>query len=197
MRRNIHLGIRKPEALSAARAAGFNPTVVMGWFQKFQEIIKTLGLEDVPSHIWNCDETGLQDHFHSTKVVAEVGAPCYEVTGGEKGVTTTCLASLNAAGGFGPTMIIFKGKRMKLEWLLGSPPNIFVKMSDNGWINSDLFVEWGKLFLYSLPNNDPRPHLLLVDGHASHVYNLDFLKMMKNNNVFVFSLPPHTTHYLR
>ncbi|KAJ8409187.1 hypothetical protein AAFF_G00242080 [Aldrovandia affinis] len=163
MKRQPNLGIRKPEALSAARAAGFNPTVVMGWFKKYQDMIETLGLENVPDRIWNCDETGLQDHFLSTRVVAEVGSPCFEVTGGEKGETTTCLASHNAAGGYGPTMVIFKGKRMKAEWLLGSPQNTAVKISD-GWINSELFVEWGKLFLQKLPKDDPRPHLLLVDG---------------------------------
>ncbi|KAI4823622.1 hypothetical protein KUCAC02_012200, partial [Chaenocephalus aceratus] len=62
-------------------------------------------------------------------VVAEVGAPCFEVTGGEKGQTTTCLACINAAGGYGPTMIIFKGKRMKAEWLFGAPKNTFPAIS--------------------------------------------------------------------
>ncbi|KAJ8396808.1 hypothetical protein AAFF_G00014070 [Aldrovandia affinis] len=155
MKRQPNLGIRKPEALSAARAAGFNPTVVMGWFKKYQDMIETLGLENVPDHIWNYDETGLQDHFISTRVVAEVGSPCFEVTGGEKGETTTCLASHNAAGGYGPMMVIFKGKRMKAEWLLGSPQNTAVKISDNGWINSELFVEWGKRFLQKLAKDDP------------------------------------------
>lgn len=85
----------------------------MKWFSDYEEIIKSLGLENAPDHIWNCDETGLQDHFLSSRVVAEVGGPCFEVTAGEKGETTTCLASLNAAGGYGTTMIIFKGKRLK------------------------------------------------------------------------------------
>ncbi|KAJ4933867.1 hypothetical protein JOQ06_006676 [Pogonophryne albipinna] len=120
--------MRKPGALSAARAAGFNPTVVKKWFEKYKDTIETLGLKNVPGHIWNCDETGLQDHFLSTRVVAEVGAPCFEVTGGEKGQTTTCLACINAAGGYGPTMIIFKGKRMKAEWLFGAPKNTFAWM---------------------------------------------------------------------
>ncbi|XP_078019384.1 uncharacterized protein LOC144459386 [Epinephelus lanceolatus] len=197
LKRNKHLSIRKPEGLSAARAAGFNPTVVKKWFETYVEMVQTLGLENAPDHVWNCDETGLQDHFLSTRVVAEVGTPCFEVTGGEKGTTTTCLASINAAGGYGPTMIIFKGKRMKAEWVFGAPKNTFVRMSDNGWINADLFTEWGKCFLRSLPKDNSRPHLLLLDSHASHTYNIDFLNMMRENNVYVFSLPPHTTHYLQ
>ncbi|KAI4800022.1 hypothetical protein KUCAC02_016559 [Chaenocephalus aceratus] len=128
---------------------------------------------------------------------AEVGAPCFEVTGGEKGQTTTCLACINAAGGYGPTMIIFKGKRMKAEWLFGAPKNTFVKMSDNGWIDSDLFTEWGNRFCKAFQKmiHDPICSLLMVT--PSHVYNIDFLNMMRENNVTVFSLPPHTTHYLQ
>lgn len=177
MKRNKNLSIRKPEALSASRAAGFNPTLVKGWFEKYKNKIESLGLENAPDHIWNCDETGLQDHFLSTRVVAEVGSPCFEVTSGEKGETTTCLASINAAGGYGPTLIIFKGKRLRADWLFGSPNNTHLRMSDNGWINAELFTEWGKWFVQSLPLNDPRPHLLFVDGHASHVYNIDFLNI--------------------
>ena len=111
-------------------------------------------------------------------MVAEVGGPCFEVTAGEKGVTTTCLASLNAAGVYGTTMIIFKGKRLKAEWLLGCPPNTVVKMSDNGWIISHLLFEWGRQFVSGLPKDDLCPHVLVLDGHSSHVYNMEFLHLM-------------------
>ncbi|KAL2095616.1 hypothetical protein ACEWY4_007764 [Coilia grayii] len=197
LKRNQNIGIRKPEALSASRAAGFNPTVVETWFQQYRETVDRLGLRNVPDHIWNCNETGLQDHFLSSKVVAEVGSLCFEITAGEKGETSTLLACINAAGGYGPNMVIFKGKRMKANWLYGVPENTYLRMSDNGWINAELFTEWGHCFLKSLPKDDPQPHLLLVDGHSSHVYNIDFLNLMKDNNVYVFSLPPHTTHYLQ
>jgi len=40
-------------------------------------------------------------------------------------------------------------------------------------------------------------HVLLLDVHGSHVYNVDFLKMMAANNVDVFCFPPHTSHILQ
>lgn len=85
----------------------------MKWLSDYEDIIKSLGLESAPDHICNCDEMGLQDF--SSRMVAEVGGPCFEVTAGEKGETTTCLASLNAAGGHDTTMIIFKFKLLKAE----------------------------------------------------------------------------------
>lgn len=52
----------------------------------------------------------------------------------------------------------------------------------------------GKLSIASLLKEDPRPHVLLLDWHSSHVYNREFLGLMKNNNVHVVCLSPlHTS----
>lgn len=74
MRRNPDLSQRKPEALPAARAAGINPTVIKKWFQEYEDLLSKLEIKDVPSHIWYCDETGVQDHFLSSSVISEVGS---------------------------------------------------------------------------------------------------------------------------
>jgi len=100
-------------------------------------------------------------------------------------------------GVFGPLLIVFKGKRVKSEWLMNVPENVMIKCSDDGWINKGLFLEFGKKFVSWLPKTDKRPHVLLMDGHGSHVFNLDFLNLMKANNVEVFCFPPHTTHWLQ
>ncbi|KAL2076462.1 hypothetical protein ACEWY4_027926 [Coilia grayii] len=149
MQRNPGLGMRKPEVLSAARAIGLNQQVVSQWFQIYEDLLHTLGLEGIPSHLWNCDETGLQDQFSSNKVVGQIGQSCMEVC------------------------------------------------SDNGWINADLFTEWGQLFVQSLPKGDQRPHILLLDGHSSHVYNVKFINLIISNNVHILCYPPHTTHALQ
>ena len=66
---NPDLSIKKPEALSAARAAGLNSEVVGKWFQQYENLLEELEIKDVPSRLWNCDESGLQDQFCSTYVV--------------------------------------------------------------------------------------------------------------------------------
>lgn len=45
--------------------------------------------------------------------------------------------------------------------------------------------------------NNGLPHVLVMDNHYSHVFNLEFLNLMRNNNIHVFALPSHTTHYLQ
>ena len=39
--------------------------------------------------------------------------------------------------------------------------------------------------------------MLIVDGHKSHLYNLPFYKVMRENNVEVLTIPPHTSHILQ
>jgi len=198
LQRHPKLSIRKPEPLSVARAAGMNKVVVEKWFSSLSDHLDSIGIKNMPARLWNVDESGLQDHFVPNKVVAEVGKPCYQATSGEKGETTTIVAAFNAVGTYLKPFVIMKGKRMKPEWLDGQPPDVSItlRMSDNGWITKELFMQWAELFVAQLPKDD-LPHVLFLDGHGSHVYNLDFLKLMKEHNVHVWCFPAHTTHWIQ
>ena len=192
-----YLSFRTPEALSVGRASGMNKTVVGKWFDEYERLLEELHVKDMPSHLWNCDETGLQEHFVKGKVISETGEPCYQITKSEKGETTTVMACFNACGTYCPPTVIFKGRRLTAAWVVGSPPNTVVRMSENGWIMKDIFFDWAKSFVSILPKTDNKPHVLLLDGHSSHIFNLSFLDLMKANNVHAFVLPPHTTHWLQ
>lgn len=126
----------------------------------------------------------LQNHFVSPRVVAEVGSACYEVTVGEKRETTTALASFNAVGDYMPLFVFFKAKRLKAECLYQAPPN-----TDNGWINSELILDWGRQFVKNLPK--------ATSGWTQNPCLQHFLKLMKENNVHVMCYPAHTTHCLQ
>ena len=41
------------------------------------------------------------------------------------------------------------------------------------------------------------PHLLIINSHKSHVYNLAFFEEMKENNIHVMAILPHTSHILQ
>jgi hypothetical protein len=142
LRRHPELSIRKPEPLSIARACGMNEVVLQKWFESLGESLNELGIKNRPDRLWNVDETGLQDHFVPQKVVAEAGKTCYQATAGEKGETTTVVAAFNAVGTYCKPFVIAKGKRLKPEWHDGLPADfsVTVRVSDNGWINKDLFI---------------------------------------------------------
>jgi hypothetical protein len=197
--RHPEIGVRKPEPLSIARAAGMNRPVIDNWFAELSADMTSIGIDNVPSHLWNVDETGLQDYFIPLRVIGETGKPCYQSTATERGQTTTAVAAFNAVGKYVPTMLIMRGKRLKPEWMEGIPKgvDIVLRMSDKGWVTSELFLAWGKAFVAQLPKNDLLPHILFLDGHGSHVYNLEFLTLMRENNVRIWCFPAHCTHWLQ
>jgi len=139
----------------------------------------------MPNHFWNVDETGLQDYLVPQKVLGEVGKPCYQTKATEKGETTTIVAAFNAMGTYLKPMVIMRGKRLKPEWLDGFPRGYAatLRMSENGWVNKDLFMAWAEMFVLALPKDDEKHHILFLDGHGYHVYNLDFIELMKQNRV--------------
>ena len=93
MKRHSELAFRKPETLSVGRASGMNLTVVDKWLVDFEKMLDDNGIKNMPSELWNCDESGLQDNFNIAKVIATVGQPCYQINAGEKGQTSTVCAA--------------------------------------------------------------------------------------------------------
>jgi len=197
LQRHSDLRVRKPEALSAARAMSMNKPTIDKWFKDYELLLISLGIKDVPSHIWNCDESGLIDQFERRKAVGVAGKPFYQITAGERGELTTVLACMNAVGTYMPLLFIFKGARLQAKWCVGAPAGSLVNVSANGWINHDLFLKWATKFVEQLPKDDDRPHLLLLDGHSSHVYNYAFIQLMKQNNVHLLCFPAHCSHWLQ
>ena len=56
--------------------------------------------------------------------------------------------------------------------------------SSNGWINSDLFLQWFGFFLQHIPPT--RPVLLIMDGHGSHM-SIDLIELAQSNAlVFIY-----------
>ena len=200
MSRFPELSIKSAENLSVPRAMSMNVTQVQQWFDKYSEILHRLGIKDCPRFLWNFDETGCQNIHCANEVVGQVGIPTYNITAMEKGETSTALIGINALGECPPPMIIHRGKYVGKGWTNGASHGTLVKASEKGYINKELFYEFGKSFVGFLRQRDllsDKPHLVLMDSHYSHLYNLEFLELMKANNIHVFALPPHCSHWLQ
>ena len=189
------LSIRKPEALSLARAAAMNKPAITKYFDILEREMQRLGITNKPSCIYNCDESGLSLVPDTCRVVARKGKRnVYQVTSAERGVLTTVLPCYNAAGYYVPPMIVYKGKRVTDGLKKDMPDGTRIAMSDTGYMNMDLFQTWLEHFKKNLqePNS---PALLILDGHGSHVKAIDGLKYAERNNISIVCLPPHTTHW--
>jgi hypothetical protein len=80
MKRHPQLSVKKAENLSAARAMAVNETRISKWFDEYTQLMTKLGVKDVPTHLWNFDETGMQNIHDAKRVVGLTGQQAYNVT---------------------------------------------------------------------------------------------------------------------
>lgn len=197
MRRHPQLSVRQPESTSIARAKGFNRERVQHFFDIFEQLVDKYKI--TANTIFNVDESGISTvQKRMPKVVSlkgkrQVGG----ITSGERGVNTTAVCCLSAAGLYIPPMLIFKRKRYAPELEIGAPLGGSVEISDTGYINSDLFLKWLKHFKNVVQPGPEKAVILLLDGHSTHSKNLDALNYAREHNIHLLQLPGHTTHRLQ
>ena len=78
-------------------------------------------------------------------------------------------------------------------WTRGEIPDTRYGLSKIGWADQELFQGCMKehFILHVVQGS---PVLLLVDGHSSH-YDPETIRFAKDHSsIFIFGLPPHTTH---
>jgi hypothetical protein len=94
-------------------------------------------------------------------------------------------------------MIIIKAATIMEHWVTDLPDDHLICVSDSGYSNDSLALEWIKHFDKMTKNKSiGRWRLLLVDGHGSHE-TMEFAKYAEDNNIVLWALPPHTTHLLQ
>ena len=195
-RRYPRLTLRSPQPLSQARAFAGSPEIICDFFGKLGALYGRLNLLSKPMMIYNADETGISVVHKPGKVVAELGRRhVYSVVSGERGKNHTIMTCVSASAFILPPMIIYPRKKaLPDNYKAGAVPNTLFVTSTNGWINSQLYLEWLKFFSNNIPPT--RPVLLVQDGHSSHM-SIEAIEYAKNNQIYILCLPSHTTHILQ
>ena len=188
--------------LSSHRGSGLNDNQVDKFHNLYEQIMEENDLEYRPFNIWNVDETGCQDVPKEVEVVGVVGEKPNQIVSGEKGGELTTVVTFACAGGISvPPMIIFKGQRVQPNWREAAPSGYALRRSPLGYINAELFAEYGELFIKFLKEkklfHPDQKHLLLLDSHSTHLYNYGFMTCMKRNGIIVLAFPPHCTHAMQ
>ena len=195
-KRHPRLALRVPEGLSKARAEAFNKERVETFFNDVKKVYQDLNLENCPSIIYNCDETGLSTvPGNSTKVLALKGnRQVQKITIGERGTLTTLLPALNACGDSLPPFLIFKGKLIPDTSKF--PEGTAIHCSPSGYIDQDIFLEFLRHFNKHRVHIEGKQCLLFLDGHKSHV-NVEAAEFCVESGIELLCLPPHSTHRLQ
>lgn len=119
-----------------------------------------------------------------------------KISSAERGETMTIVCAMSAAGNFVPPALIFPRKRMKAELMDGAPPQSIGMISDSGYMNTSLFLDWLKHFEAHVRADADHPVLLIMDNHSSH-RSLEAILFCRENNIHLLTIPPHSSHRIQ
>lgn len=76
---------------------------------------------------------------------------------------------------------------------------MLLKASPKGYVNKSMMVDFGHGFVHTVHQKMEieGPVILLLNGHYTHLFNWEFLNLMKTNGITVLAIPPHTSHLLQ
>ena len=198
VKRHPKILVKKAKNLSSACAMCANEINVKNWFKEYEKVLADLNITS-PEQIWSGDETGVQNVPKEEYVLAQKWISANQIVSGEQGEMSTILTFVNGIGDVCPPMVIHKGQRVQQYWTEGSKPGVTLAATQKGYITKHKFHLYGIRFVKYLKAKGKldRPHILLIDSHKSHVYNMPFFEEMKENNIHVMAIPPHTSHIVQ
>uniref|UniRef100_A0ABD2X603 DDE-1 domain-containing protein n=1 Tax=Trichogramma kaykai TaxID=54128 RepID=A0ABD2X603_9HYME len=134
----------------------------------------------------------------SPRVVSSIGTRQVGTkTAAGRGETVSAEICMSATGTFMPPMLIFPRARENPDYLENKPPGAWAVFDKSGWMQCHIFTKWFKKFIEFSRASATNPVLLVLDGHASHVKNLEVIDLARENNVHILCLPPHCSHKIQ
>ena len=145
------LTCRKAVNLSVTRAMAANEPNVRKWFAEYEQVLYDLHINS-PEQIWSGDETGVQNVPKEEVVACVKGKLSYQTVAADQGETST------------------------IPWTRDAPVGVRITVTSKGYITKQKFHEYSAHFVRYLKTHRilHRPHLLIVDSHKSHMYNVAF-----------------------
>ena len=201
MRRHSSLSVRTPERVSKARV-GITESSIREWFKELQLNIKDNNWENIfedASRIFNSDESNIQLCPKTGKVIGLRGwKNVYELGPAPEKSTLTFLGTFSARGDIVQPMIIFPYLRVPKDIVRSVPNEFMIGATETGWMRSETFYEFisNGFIPYLDEHNIPKPVILFVDGHKTHL-SMQVSKYCEENQVILYLLTPNTTHILQ
>jgi hypothetical protein len=199
VKRTDSLTTRFNRAYDRQRALCEDPILIRSWFELVEQTKTKYGICD--DDVYNFDEAG----FMMGKITTQLVVTGSERRGRPKAIQpgnrewVTAIAAINAAGWSVPPFLIFAGQYHLSAWYEEAeiPRDWVIAVSDNGWTNNQLGVEWLKHFnTHTKTRVVGARRLLILDGHESH-HSLEFQELCKENNIYTLCMPPHSSHLLQ
>jgi hypothetical protein len=197
LQRNPEYLRRKQKPLAATRKNTHNPEDIQKWYNKLEAVIKSWGVQN--EDIYNMDETGFRIGVgRAHEVITRVTSKRRYLSDPDNRDYITSIECICASGKVLPSLIIIKAASLQERWIVDElAPDNSIAYSDSGYSNDDINLAWIKHFdRVTVPTTIGAFRLLILDGFNSH-NEYDFISYSTEHRIILFTLPPHTTHFLQ
>jgi hypothetical protein len=197
LRRHKELRRRIPQSISVDRWTSLTRSNAMQWIDLVRAAyFEVSGTESpAPCQVFNMDESPMNPQSRGGAVFGEKGAKTYRVTSPYRDFFTAVVC-VCADGTLMRPLLIFKGKHKMSTWFPPRNPDRYtpvdIECSPEGVMTTDIFVDWLELFSKSIAESVPRPVILFLDNHSSHV-SAESLWRAKELGIVLIGLPSNTT----
>ena len=172
-------------------------STVSDWFRLVEEMISVHKINQ--GDVYNMDEKGFtMGQINKQKVIAAKGTLPAIMSQSSTREWVSIIECISADGFLLPAFIIFKAKVMKKSWMDELEQGNIIALSDKGWTNNTLGMEWFRRMFNPVTKQRQQGEyrLLILDGHASHITN-EVIRFCLEVKIILLCLPPHTTHVLQ
>ena len=197
--RHPEISTRCSQGLEVARACALCPITTETLYANLEKLYTAYSYP--PNHIWNCDESGVQvGRSGGAIVLARRGSRSVHSIEPNQKEHLSVLSCINVDEGCIPNFYILKGCYFLVDYIVNCEEGAVMGMQPNAWMTRWLFESWIFHFIECLkrgPGVDlSNRHLLILDGHNSHV-TLKVVKISMGSGLDIVSLPSHTSHALQ
>ncbi|XP_022826400.1 uncharacterized protein LOC111356328 [Spodoptera litura] len=200
LNRHPEITKRNAEVISKGRAA-VTESAIRAWFKELDQFLieeDALDIKNNPSRIFNADETGVMTCPKTGIILGPKNyRNTYEIASGKEKESITVLCTFAADGKDVPPFVVYPYKRMPPAVIQNFPDSWYIGRSDSGWMVSNTFFSYIKLFYDWLVQNEIQlPVILFLDGHKSHI-NQEMFEFCRVKLIFIYCLYPNATHILQ
>jgi hypothetical protein len=180
--------------IDTARSTALDFSTIKSYFDNLGELLREHKYP--PSAIYNVDETGFSiGSSRKSVVLLDQLNQRREKTQPGRQEWITSLECVSASGVTLPPCLIFKGQNLNSGWIPNETPAGWKFItSKKGWTSDLIGFEWLKAdFQLFISKSTNSRHLLIIDGHSSHV-TARFIAYCITSKIDLFLLPPHSSH---
>jgi hypothetical protein len=153
------------------------------------------------NRIWNADESGDQSGQNRGRmVIARTGSRNVHSIISDQRDWLSVVACVNVAGHAIPNFYILKGVQFRRNYIDRCEDKATMAMAQKAWMSGPLFYTWLSHFIARVKDSfellQTSRHLLILDGHNSHI-TLEVIHKASQAGIDMVTLPSHTSHALQ